>query len=199
MVKNANKTSATTALTTTVAAIETLTGGQASDVIVTNTGAGPTAAATIAAREAQNSDNGSNSTEGSNQVASSEASGPASETNTPERATAIGEAGNAASLADGELLIGAGLGARDGDRLPISFEEALAKFTTEYPKLFALCEAAKDQERIVSEVRITAMVDGRRRGGIRHVAGVADYPVDAFTPQQLEQLLSDADFTIELI
>ncbi|NVM42048.1 hypothetical protein HWX16_17100 [Ochrobactrum intermedium] len=47
-------------------------------------------------------------------------------------------------------------------------------------------------------IRITAKVEGIRRGGRRH-NGTNEYPVTAFEPIQLNQILGDPDLVAELI
>jgi hypothetical protein len=80
-----------------------------------------------------------------------------------------------------------------------SIEDAFAAFTKAYPKLFALSQAAEAAGLSISGVRIVAHTENRMRAGRRHVKGATDYPVTEFTPAQLEQLLDDPAFTVELI
>jgi len=47
-------------------------------------------------------------------------------------------------------------------------------------------------------IRITAKVEGIRRGGRRH-NGTNEYPVTAFEPIQLNQILGDPDLVAELV
>ncbi|MEE9926463.1 MAG: hypothetical protein PBV01_24435 [Brucella anthropi] len=47
-------------------------------------------------------------------------------------------------------------------------------------------------------IRITAKVEGIRRGGRRH-NGTSEYPIDTFEPIQLNQILGDPDLVTELI
>lgn len=63
--------------------------------------------------------------------------------------------------------------------------------------LFVTPEFTEDQP--PSGMRVTCSVDGFRRGGQRHPAGATVYALDHFTPDQLEQLLSDDNFTVELV
>lgn len=46
-------------------------------------------------------------------------------------------------------------------------------------------------------IRITAKRDGFRRAGIAHGKAPTDYPAEAFTADQLEQLRSDPMLTVE--
>lgn len=50
-----------------------------------------------------------------------------------------------------------------------------------------------------SAILVTCEVDGLRRGGQRHLAGTESYALDHFTADQLDQLLSDANFKVELV
>lgn len=47
-------------------------------------------------------------------------------------------------------------------------------------------------------IRITAKVEGIRRGGRRH-NGTSEYPIDTFEPFQLNQILGDPDLVTELV
>lgn len=50
----------------------------------------------------------------------------------------------------------------------------------------------------IKAIRITEKGDGLRRGGMRHV-GKVDHPVNAFTGEQIEQLLAEPLLTVEFI
>lgn len=50
----------------------------------------------------------------------------------------------------------------------------------------------------VEGIRITAKIDGLRRGGIRHV-GTSVHPTSKFEPYQLNQILGDPDLVTELV
>ena len=58
--------------------------------------------------------------------------------------------------------------------------------------------AAKHGKLGCNGIRITAKVEGIRRGGRRH-NGTNEYPVHEFEPLQLNQILGDPDLVAELI
>lgn len=58
--------------------------------------------------------------------------------------------------------------------------------------------AAKHGKFACNGIRITAKVEGIRRGGRRH-NGTSEYPIDMFEPIQLNQILGDPDLVTELI
>lgn len=58
--------------------------------------------------------------------------------------------------------------------------------------------AAKHGKFGCNGIRITAKVEGIRRGGRRH-NGTSEYPIDTFEPFQLNQILGDPDLVAELI
>nr|WP_278436421.1 hypothetical protein [Brucella anthropi] len=58
--------------------------------------------------------------------------------------------------------------------------------------------AAKHGKFGCNGIRITAKVEGIRRGGRRH-NGTNEYPIDKFEPFQLNQILGDPDLVAELI
>lgn len=58
--------------------------------------------------------------------------------------------------------------------------------------------AAKHGKVRCNGVRITAKVEGIRRGGRRHT-GTNEYPVNVFEPFQLDQILGDPDLVTELV
>ena len=58
--------------------------------------------------------------------------------------------------------------------------------------------AAKHGKFACNGIRITAKVEGIRRGGRRH-NGTNEYPTDMFEPIQLNQILGDPDLVTELI
>ncbi len=58
--------------------------------------------------------------------------------------------------------------------------------------------AAKHGKFGCNGIRLTAKVEGIRRGGRRH-NGTSEYPIDMFEPIQLNQILGDPDLVTELI
>lgn len=58
--------------------------------------------------------------------------------------------------------------------------------------------AAKHGKLGCNGIRITAKVEGIRRGGRRHT-GTNEYPIHEFEPLQLNQILGDPDLIAELI
>lgn len=51
----------------------------------------------------------------------------------------------------------------------------------------------------VTRIRITSRRPGFRRAGLAHPAGPVEYPIDRFTPEQLEQLRAEPTLIVEPI
>lgn len=125
-----------------------------------------------------------------------EVTGQTSGTNaSEERVSATVEAGDTAGLAAGASIFDP-----RGDvitRMTNFAETVDVEQHHRVVEFFANSERAENDP--PSAIRVNCSAEGFRRGGQRHPLGPADYPLDHFTGEQLEQILGDAMFTVELV